>query len=119
MVMFPLMITIVVIAWFILKTMYPFKAKEIKLEIKGGARNNWRTNLIYVTFAVTIALWMLEKVVGMNSYVVALIPVGVFCATGIFSTDDLKEIEWSVLWMVAGGFALGVGMDKTALQRLL
>ena len=99
--------------------MYPFKAKEIKLEIKGGARNNWRTNLIYVTFAVTIALWMLEKVVGMNSYVVALIPVGVFCATGIFSTDDLKEIEWSVLWMVAGGFALGVGMDKTGLAKTL
>ena len=119
MVMFPLMVTIVVLAWFILKTMYPFKAKEIKLEIKGGARNNWRTNLIYVTFAVTIALWMLEKVVGMNAYVVALIPVGVFCATGIFSTDDIKEIEWSVLWMVAGGFALGVGMDKTGLAKTL
>ena len=118
-VMFPLMLTIVVIAWFILKTIYPFKAKQIKLEIKGGARNNWRTNLIYVTFAVTIALWMLEKVVGMNAYVVALIPVGVFCATGIFSTDDLKEIEWSVLWMVAGGFALGVGMDKTGLAKTL
>ena len=118
-VMFPLMFVIVIIAWFILKTMYPFKAKEIKLEIKGGARNNWRTNLIYATFIITIALWMLEKVVGMNAYVVALIPVGVFCATGIFTTDDLKEIEWSVLWMVAGGFALGVGMDKTGLARTL
>ena len=93
MVMFPLMITIVVLAWFILKTVYPFKAKEIKLEIKGGARNNWRTNLIYVTFAVTIALWMLEKVVGMNAYVVALIPVGVFCATGIFMLSENRRIK--------------------------
>lgn len=68
---------------------------------------------------LTILLWMLERVVGINSYVVALFPVGAFCALGIVTSQDLKQIEWSVLWMVAGGFALGVGMKDSGLAKAL
>ena len=107
------------IAWFLLKRMFKFTSKEIHLNIEGGATKGWRTYVIYITLAVTILLWMLEKVTGINSYVVALIPVGVFCATRIIKARDLREIDWAVLWMVAGGFALGVGMDKTGLAKAL
>lgn len=62
---------------------------------------------------------MFEKLVGINSYVVALIPVGVFSITRIIKSKDLKEIDWACLWMVAGGFALGVAMDKTGLASTL
>jgi sodium-dependent dicarboxylate transporter 2/3/5 len=31
----------------------------------------------------------------------------------------LEEINWSVLWMVAGGFALGVALNVTGLSRHL
>lgn len=119
MVMTPLMLVILVIAWFLLKTMFRFKAQEVSLKIIGGAKKGWRTNVIYITLGVTILLWMLEKQLGMNSYVVALIPVGVFSLTRIIKSKDLKDIDWAVLWMVAGGFALGVGMDKTGLAKAL
>ena len=46
-------------------------------------------------------------------------PFAVFAATGVFSKDDLKEIDWSVLWMVAGGFALGTALNKTGLAAAL
>ena len=118
-IMFPLMLVILFIAWFLLKRMFKFTSKEIHLNIEGGATKGWRTYVIYITLAVTILLWMLEKVTGINSYVVALIPVGVFCATRIIKARDLREIDWAVLWMVAGGFALGVGMDKTGLAKAL
>ena len=118
-VMFPLMLTILFIAWIILKRAFKFTSREIHLKIEGGATKGWRTYVIYITLAVTILLWMLEKVTGINSYVVALIPVGVFCATRIIKARDLRDIDWAVLWMVAGGFALGVGMDKTGLAKTL
>lgn len=118
-VMFPLMLTILFIAWIILKRAFKFTSPEIHLKIEGGATKGWRTYVIYITLAVTILLWMLEKVTGINSYVVALIPVGVFCATRIIKARDLRDIDWAVLWMVAGGFALGVGMDKTGLAKTL
>ena len=115
MVMTPLMLGILAISWVLLRIKYPFTAKKINLFIVGGARNDWRTYVIYGTLAVTILLWMFEKVTGINSYVVALFPIGVFAITRIIKSSDLKDIDWACLWMVAGGFALGEGMSKTGL----
>src|SRR5690606_1903835 len=56
---------------------------------------------------------------GMNAYVVAMIPVAVFISTGIITKDDLKLISWDVLWLVSGGIALGLAMDKSGLAKHL
>ena len=114
-VMTPLMFAILVIAWVVLRISYPFTAKKINMHIVGGAKKGWRTYVIYATLAITILLWMFEKVTGINSYVVALFPIGVFAITRIIKSSDLKDIDWACLWMVAGGFALGEGMSKTGL----
>ena len=103
----------------LLRKLYPFKADKVQLKIIGGAKKGWRTTVIYITLALTITLWMFEKKTGINSYVVALIPVGIFSLTRIIKSKDLRDIDWAVLWMVAGGFALGVGMDKTGLAKTL
>lgn len=119
MVMFPLTLVLLIISWFLLKTMFPFKQKTIELAIEGEAKKDWRSIVVYVTFAVTILLWMLDKFTGVNSNVVAMLPVGVFCMCGVISRTDLEEINWSVLWMVAGGFALGVALQDTGLAEHL
>ena len=115
MVMTPLMLLILVLSWVLLRFSYPFTAKKVNMHIMGGAKKGWRTYVIYGTLAVTILLWMFEKVTGINSYVVALFPIGVFAITRIIKSSDLKDIDWACLWMVAGGFALGEGMSKTGL----
>ena len=115
MVMTPLMLVILVLSWVLLRFSYPFTAKKVNMHIMGGAKKSWRTYVIYGTLAVTILLWMFEKVTGINSYVVALFPIGVFAITRIIKSSDLKDIDWACLWMVAGGFALGEGMSKTGL----
>ena len=38
---------------------------------------------------------------------------------GIVSKYDLEEINWSVIWMVAGGFALGYAMNGSGLATLV
>ena len=118
-VMAPLMLIILLISWVLLSSMFPFTAKKVNLTIIGGAKKGWRTYVIYATLAVTILLWMFEKYTGINSYVVALIPIGVFAITRIIKSSDLKDIDWACLWMVAGGFALGEGMSKTGLAKTL
>ncbi|MBO7302085.1 MAG: SLC13/DASS family transporter [Bacteroidaceae bacterium] len=118
-IMTPLMLAILIISWLYLSLRYPFTAKKVNLTIIGGAKKGWRTYVIYGTLAVTILLWMFEKVTGINSYVVALFPIGVFALTRIIKSSDLKDIDWACLWMVAGGFALGEGMSKTGLAAAL
>lgn len=118
-VMVPYVLVMLFISWGLLLMFFPFKQKTIELRIENTHEKTWQTYVVYVTFAVTILLWMLDRVTGINSNVVAMIPVGVFCVTGIITKDDLKEINWSVLWMVAGGFALGLALQKTGLAEHL
>ena len=116
---FPLMIVILLIAWGILSMMYKFTTNKIVFDIKGGAKKSWQTRAIYVVMIITILLWCGEKIFGINSYVVALFPVGAFSALGIINSDDIKTIDWSLLWMVAGGFALGTGMKESGLAKAM
>ena len=48
---------------------------------------------------MTILLWMTTKAHGMNTYVVAIIPLAVFTLTGIMGKEELKLINWDVLWL--------------------
>lgn len=114
--MFPLVIILLIISWRILLFFFPFSKKTIELEIKGSVHHGWRMNVVIVTFIFTILLWVIPKsVTGIDSYNVAMVPIGVFAVTGVITAKDLQEINWSVIWMVAGGFALGFGMNGSGL----
>ena len=118
--MIPFVLIMLFVAWVVLQLLFPFKAKEIKLEIPENKRKaDWKTYVVWVTFIGTILLWATEKLTGINSNIVALIPLGVLTALGIFTKDDVKEINWSVLWLVAGGFALGTCLQGTGLAKVL
>ena len=115
--MFPLVIVLLFISWFILKKMFPFSQKNIQLHIEGEMKHNMHSWVVIVTFFVTVALWLLDRVTGINSYTVAMIPFAVFALTGVINKRDLEQINWSVIWMVAGGFALGFGLNKSGLAE--
>ena len=116
--MLPLVIVLLFISWMLLKTIFPFSQKTVELQIDGAMKKDSKTYIVIVTFFVTVALWLLDTVTGINSYTVALIPFVVFALTGIITRGDLEEINWSVIWMVAGGFALGYGLNASGLAAL-
>ncbi len=115
--MLPMVIVLLFIGWWLLKALFPFSQKTIQLEIDGEMKKNAHSYIVIVTFFVTVALWLLDSVTGINSYTVALIPFMVFALTGVITKRDLEQINWSVIWMVAGGFALGYGLNKSGLAE--
>ena len=118
--MVPYVLIMLVVAWVLLQFFFPFKSKEVKLEIPENKRkSDWKTYVVWIVFIGTILLWATEQWTKINSNVVALIPLGVFTALGIFGKDDIKQINWSVLWLVAGGFALGTCLQGTGLAKAL
>ena len=118
--MVPYVIIMILIAWVLLQVLFPFKSEEVVLDIKKSDRKtDWKTIVVWCTFVGTILLWATESVTKINSNVVALIPLGVLTACGIFTKEDIKEINWSVLWLVAGGFALGTDLQGTGLATAL
>jgi len=113
--MVPLVIVLLLMSWRILLKMFPFSQKTIELHIDGEMKHNAHSYIVIVTFFVTVALWLLDRLTGINSYTVAMIPFMVFALTGVINKRDLEQINWSVIWMVAGGFALGYGLNASGL----
>ena len=118
--MIPYVIIMILLAWIILRVFFPFKTKKLVLEIPENKRKkDWKLVLVWVTFILTILLWATEQWTKINSNIVAWIPLGVFTATGLFGKEEIKEINWNVLWLVAGGFCLGYLMQDTGLAKVL
>jgi len=119
--MVPYVLIMLLFAWFLLTKLYPFKAKKIELKIEGAPVKTtpFQKYVVWVTFALTIILWVGESLFKVNSNIVAMIPFAVFSATGILKARDLEHINWAVLWMVAGGFALGTALNQTGLATTL
>ena len=118
--MIPFVLIMIILAWVLLQLFFPFKSERIVLEIPESKREkDWKTTVVWITFIGTILLWATEEWTKINSNVVALIPLAVLTMTGIFTKDDIKQINWTVLWLVAGGFALGTCLQSTGLAKVL
>ncbi len=118
--MIPYVIVMILVAWVLLQFFFPFKTEKLVLEIPENKKEkSWKSTVVWITFIGTILLWMTESITKINSNIVALIPLGVLTACGIFTKEDIKEINWSVLWLVAGGFALGTCLQGTGLAKVL
>ena len=115
-IMGPLVIILLLSCWRVILYFFPFSKKTIELEIKGEIHRGWRMYVVIATFIITILLWIIPKeVTGINTNTVSMIPMGIFAITGVINAKDLQQIDWSVIWMVAGGFALGLGMNGSGL----
>ena len=113
--MFPLVVVLLFISWRLLLKFFPFTQKTVELKIDGSMEKNFHSTVVVVTFIVTILLWLSDRFTGINANTVALIPFCVFALTGVINKRDLEQINWSVIWMVAGGFALGYGLNASGL----
>jgi sodium-dependent dicarboxylate transporter 2/3/5 len=115
----PLALMLLVITWLLLIILNPPKDKHMDLVIEGSFMSSWKAWVVYLIFASTILLWLTGKLHGLNSYIVAMLPVFVFLATRILGKDDLKLLSWDVLWLISGGIALGYGLEETGLSRVM
>ena len=118
----PYVIVLMVIAWLLLLKIYPIKMKEMVLKIEGAGKfdTSPKAIIVYITFVVCVVLWVTGKGVhGINDNAIAMIPMAVFALTGVITKKDLNAMSWDVLWLVAGGFALGVGLNATGLAAHL
>lgn len=114
----PFVIVMLLIAWVILLKMFPITQEKLKLEVGGEFLKTPKAIIVYITFVITVALWVLGKDVhGLDSNTIAIIPIAVFSVTQVITKDDLRQMGWDVLWLVAGGFALGLALQDTGLAK--
>ena len=113
--MFPLVVVLLFISWRLLLKFFPFTQKTVELKIDGEMQKGFQSKVVIFTFILAIVLWLSDRITGINANTVAMIPFCIFALTGVINKRDLEQINWSVIWMVAGGFALGYGLNASGL----
>ena len=115
----PFVLVMLFISWVLLLWLFPISIKSLTLDFRKGNIKSPQSRTVLITFFLTILLWLTDFLHGMNSYIVATIPVAVFLSAGIITREDLKKLSWDVLWLVSGGIALGYALDKSNLASNL
>ena len=116
----PFVVVMLGFLWLLLLRLFPIHKEEVvDLKMKVSFRQDWEALVVYVTFPLTVVLWLLDFVHGMNAYLVAMIPVAVFSVTSIIDKEELRKMRWDILWLMAGGQALGLAIDRTGLSESL
>lgn len=115
----PLMVVVLGFAWWFLTRRYVPVGTPMQLDLTARFDRSPAAIVFYVVAGGTVLLWLTEPLHGISSSTVGFIPVVALLGTQVMSGEDLKALQWPVLWLVAGGIALGVGIGATGLDAWL
>lgn len=115
----PIVLVLLAILWMLLLLIFRPRKDRFEILFPEPLVVTWDLACVVVTFSVVVLLWLTENLHGVPAAVVALIPVMIFTTFGIIDRSDLREIDWDVLILVAGGMTLGVGMTSSGLSNLI
>jgi len=71
--------------------------------------------LLLCVFALAIGAWLTEAWHGASAPTVALALMFVLFSTGLLRREDLGELDWATLGLIAGGLILGRLLESTGL----
>ncbi|MGB6219537.1 SLC13 family permease [Haloferula sp.] len=109
----PIAMILLVLAWLLILLMFPASKKSIEIDMNVKWVKSSKATIYYATAIFTILMWMTGSLHGINSYVVGMFPVAILLATGVVGAKEFRSLDWDVLWLVAGGIALGKGVSST------
>jgi sodium-dependent dicarboxylate transporter 2/3/5 len=115
----PFVIAMLAVTWVLLLSMFKPTTDSIAMDLEGSFKKSPSAYIMYAVFILTIGLWVTESLHGLSSSLVALVPVAGLTLTGVLSKADVRKLPWEVLWLVAGGLALGIVMKSTGLAEWL
>ena len=113
----PLMLVVLVVSWLFISWRYIPADAEFDIDTTARFQTGRNAVIFYVVAGATILAWMTEALHGVSANIVGFLPVVVLLITKVMSGDDLRALDWPVLWLVGGGIALGAGVSSTGLDK--
>ncbi|MFP4310711.1 MAG: SLC13 family permease [Nitriliruptoraceae bacterium] len=115
----PLVLVVLLGAWWLLTRRFIPAGTEIAIDLDARFDRSPAAVLFTAVAGLTVLLWLTEPLHGLSSSTVGFLPVVALLATGVLGPKDLQGLQWHVLWLVAGGIALGLGVGASGLDRWL
>jgi sodium-dependent dicarboxylate transporter 2/3/5 len=116
----PLAIVLTFIAWLVLVRVFMKGAKPLAINAAGNnvavpEINKTHRTIVVLVLMVTIFMWLSNPLHGLSAAAVSAIPLVVFTLCGIITGKDVQAMGWDTLLLVAGGLALGKGLQEAGL----
>jgi len=124
----PLGIVLLVIAYIVIFYLYPSQMNIIEFKVIDSASDIssgsdplqtaplWQRLVMIITMALTVGLWMTSQWHKLPTAVVSFIPIIFLTATGILGNEEIRGLSYDVLFLLAGGLALGHMVMETGLS---
>ena len=116
----PLAIILTFIAWMVLVRMFMKNAPPLAIKAAGEGPaaanvNKTHRSIVILVLVVTILMWLSNPLHGLSAAAVSAIPLVAFTLCGIITGMDVQAMGWDTLLLVAGGLALGKGLQEAGL----
>jgi sodium-dependent dicarboxylate transporter 2/3/5 len=116
----PFAVVMLLVAWIMLLIIFPADTDRLELNLsQRRGKPGLKQWVVYITFTITVGLWATSKWTGIPIYPVALLPIVVFTVTRLIDRYDINQLDWDILLLMAGGLALGHGMQSSGLAAWL
>ncbi|MGM0386211.1 MAG: SLC13 family permease [Actinomycetota bacterium] len=115
----PLMLVILFGAWLLISRYFMASDTRVTLTMKADFDLSTPARTYYLVAGLTILLWMTEPFHGVSSNIIGFVPVVALLSLRVMGGKDIQNLSWPVLWLVAGGIALGNGVGASGLDTWL
>lgn len=127
---FPLALLLLFIGWWVgTRLIFPIPKEERIPQIEGGlaklrveldsmGKMNFEEVKSIIIFVGVLALWATDKLHGIDATTVAFIGavIALLPGVGVVKWNDV-DIPWHLMLFSAGAYAIGAGLDATALPK--
>lgn len=111
----PVAVFLLLLAALVLYMFFRSSGQTIALEPLTNIRLTGKARFVIGVILATVVLWLTAPLHGFPESMVALLPIVAFFGTGILAINQFRELEWEILILMGGGFALGEAIMNTGL----
>lgn len=117
----PIALALTYISWWVLIKLFMKEAEPLNIDTVKSKEHleDKKLGLDRITvksvLILTLIMWLTGPIHGLKPAAVSAIPLVVLTLTGIIKGEDIRAMGWDTLLLVAGGLALGIGLQETGL----
>jgi sodium-dependent dicarboxylate transporter 2/3/5 len=110
-------------AWLLIGRLYPSRRERLPVAALQAGPDpeaddvpRWQRLVVGGTLLLTVGLWLTSQWHGIPTAAVSFIPIVFLTTTGVLGAKAIRGLSWDVLFLLAGGLALGQTVTETGLS---
>jgi sodium-dependent dicarboxylate transporter 2/3/5 len=125
----PVVIVLLILVWKALLIKYPLKKtpvdvtsfstgkEEEDLDAVDQRTNAMQKRIMLSILGLTVLLWLTGRIHNIPIAAVSGIPIIGLTMLSVVTSQDVRELPWDTLMLVAGGLSLGLAIQETGLSK--